>query len=52
MEIEPMELKPGLCNNLEGWEGVGGVREFQEGGAICILMANTYWCMAETNAIL
>ena len=19
-----MELKPGLCNNLEGWEGVGG----------------------------
>ena len=20
------ELKPGLCNNLEGWDGVGGLR--------------------------
>ena len=26
------ELKPGLCNNLEGWEGVGGGRKVQEGG--------------------
>ena len=26
------ELKPGLCNNLEGWDGVGGGRKFQEGG--------------------
>ena len=21
-----------LCDNLEGWDGVGGEREFQEGG--------------------
>ena len=26
------ELKLGLCNNLEGWEMVGGRREIQEGG--------------------
>ena len=22
------ELKPGLCNNLEGWDGEGGGMEF------------------------
>ena len=25
---------PVLCDNLEGWDGVGGGREFQEGGDI------------------
>ena len=25
------EFKPGLCDNLEGWNGVGGGREAQEG---------------------
>ena len=25
------ELRPGLCNNLEGWDGEGGGRKFQEG---------------------
>ena len=28
----------GLCNNLEGWERVGGGRELQEGGGICTCM--------------
>ena len=35
------EFKPGLCDNLEGWDGVGGGREAQEG-------VNTYtygWSM-------
>ena len=33
--------------------GVGcGGREVQEGGDICILMADSYWCMAETSTIL
>ena len=32
------ELKLGLRNNLEGWEWVGGGREIQEGGDICIHM--------------
>ena len=33
--------------NLEGWNGVGGGREIQEGGDICIPMANSYQCLAE-----
>ena len=27
-----------LCDNLEGWDGVGGGEEVQEGGNIYILM--------------
>ena len=34
------ELKQGLCNNLEGWDGEGDGREVQEGGDISIPMAN------------
>ena len=30
--------KPVLCDNLEGWDGVGGRREVLEGGDICIPM--------------
>ena len=33
------ELKLGLHDNVEGWNGVGGEREAQEGGDICISMA-------------
>ena len=33
-------FKLGLCDNLEGWDRVGGGREVQEGGDICILMAD------------
>ena len=36
------KLKQGLCNNLEGWDGKGDGMEFQEGGDICIPMANSY----------
>ena len=39
-----------LCNNnLEGWGGLEGQRKVQEGGHICILMADSCCCMAETN---
>ena len=31
------KLKPGLYGNLEGWDGVGGGREVQEGGAYVYL---------------
>ena len=41
-----------LCDNLEGWDGVGGGREVQEGGDICILKADSCCCMAEANTIL
>ena len=30
-----------LCVNLEGWDGVGDRREVQEGGSICIRMADS-----------
>ena len=35
------KLKQGLCNNLEGWDGEGDVREFQKGGDIYIPMADS-----------
>ena len=34
-------LKQGLCVNLEGWDGEGDKREFQNGGDICIPMADS-----------
>ena len=35
------ELKSGLYNNLEWWDGEGGLRKIQEGGDICISMADS-----------
>ena len=35
------ELKAGLCNKLEEWDGVGDRREVQEGGDICIPMGDS-----------
>ena len=32
------KLKQGLCINLEGWDGEGDGREFQNGGYICTPM--------------
>ena len=31
---------PALCDNLEGWNGVGGDWEVQEGGDTCIPLAD------------
>ena len=45
-------LSPVLCNNLEAWNGVGDGREVQETGDIGIPMADSCWCLAETNTIL
>ena len=36
------ELEPGLCDNLEGWDRVGGGKEVQEGGDVCIPMADIW----------
>ena len=41
-----------LCDNLEGWDGVGDGREGQEEGDICIPVADSCWCMAETNTTM
>ena len=46
------ELNPGLCDKLEGWDGVGGGREVREGEDTCIPMADPCWCMAEAYTIL
>ena len=35
------ELKPGLCNNPEGWDGEGGEREVQDRRIIGILIADS-----------
>ena len=36
-----MELKQGLCINLEGWDGEADGREVQEGGYIYIPMTDS-----------
>ena len=44
-----------LCDDLEGWGGVGGGKEVQEGGDVCVGMCvcmYSYCCMAETNTTL
>ena len=46
------KLKQGLCDNLEGWDGEGDGREVQEGGDICLPMADSCWCLTENNKIL
>ena len=33
--------QPSALLNLEGWDGVGDGREVQEGGEICIPVANS-----------
>ena len=35
------QLKQGLCINLEGWDGAGDGRDVQNGGDICIAMADS-----------
>ena len=34
------ELNPVFCDNLEGWDGVGEGRGVQEGGDLCISVAD------------
>ena len=41
-----------FCDDLEGWDGVGGGREVQDGGDVCDLVADSRCCMAEVNTIL
>ena len=46
------ELKQGLCDNLEGWDGEGDGREVPERGDMGVPMADSYWCLTENNKIL
>ena len=40
------------CDDLEGWDGGLGEREGHEGGAICLLVADSHCRTAETNTTL
>ena len=42
-------LQTGALCNLERRDGVGKGRELQEGEDLCIPMADSCGCMAETN---
>ena len=46
------KLKQGFYINLEGWNGEGVGKEVQNGGDICIPMADSCQCMAKTTTIL
>ena len=37
-----------LFDDLEGWDEGGGGRQLQEGGDICIHVADSLCCTAET----
>ena len=39
-----------LCDDLDQWDG--GAREVQEGEDICIHIADSLHCTAETNTLL
>ena len=40
-----------LCNDLEGWDREGG-REAQEGGDMCMHMADSLCCATVNNTVL
>ena len=46
------KLKHELYDNLEGWDEEEYGREIQKGVDICTPMADSCWCLAETNTIL
>ena len=41
-----------LCDDLKGWDGGWGGREASGGAYICILLADSHCCTAETNTTL
>ena len=46
--VKCRKLSSVFCDDLEGWDGRG----FQEGGHICIHMADSLSCTAETNVTM
>ena len=41
-----------LCGDLDRWDGGEGGSEVQEGGDICMHIAGSLHCTAETNTTL
>ena len=50
--VQHRELSSVFCDDLEGWKGSRGGRDTQEGRDICIHMAASCGCTAETNTTL
>ena len=46
------ELNLVFDDNLEEWDGEGDGMGIQEGGDICIPVADSCWYVGETNTIL
>ena len=46
------KLKQGDSINLEGWDGAGDWRQVQNGGDVCIPIADSCWGLTENNKIL
>ena len=49
---EAKNSKPVHWDNPEGWDGGGGMREVQDGGDTCTIVADSCQCMAKTTTIL
>ena len=49
--VQHREPSSVLCDALEWWDGGGG-KEAQEGGHICMHMADSHCCTAEINTTL
>ena len=43
---------PVLSDKLEGWNGVGSGKEVQDGGDMCVPVADSFSHTAETNTVL
>ena len=46
------EAQPGACDDQEGWDEVGGAREVQEEGHMCIPVAGLYCRMVDASIAL
>ena len=45
------DLKQMVLWQPRGLDGVGGRRDVQEGGNVCMSMADSYWHVAETSIV-
>ena len=46
------ELKQGLCDNSEEWDGEGDGREVRKEGDMGAPMADSCWCTTENHKVL
>ena len=47
-----IKLSSVLCDDLDGWDGMGVGREVREGGDISIHVGDSFHCTTETNTVL